>query len=148
MFRLAEADGCRHERIVGYFGEKLGACGASCDHCVGSDLGAHLAVRGRDRKRKTVTSVPSGGAPSPLAHDAGLDADAEGLFAELKDLRRRLATERRVPAYVVFSDATLLAMARERPRTPDELLSVSGVGATKLERYGDAFLAAIASYAR
>ncbi|HEX6273573.1 MAG TPA: ATP-dependent DNA helicase RecQ [Polyangiaceae bacterium] len=148
MFRLADADGCRHRRIVGYFGEKLDACGTSCDKCVGSDLGAHLAVRGRDRKRKTVTSVPASGAPSPLAHDAGLDADAEGLLAELKELRRRLATERRVPAYVVFSDATLLAMARQRPRTPGELLSVSGVGATKLERYGDAFLAAIGAYGR
>jgi ATP-dependent DNA helicase RecQ len=39
-------------------------------------------------------------------------------------------------------------MAQQRPRTPGEMLSVSGVGATKLERYGDAFLAAIAGYAR
>ena len=144
MFRLAEADGCRHRRIVGYFGEKLEDCGSSCDRCLGSDLGAHLAVRGQSRKRKTAT--PSREVPSPLVHGAGLDGDAERLFDELKELRRRLATERRVPAYVVFSDATLLEMARLRPRTADELLAVSGVGATKLERYGEVFLAAIASH--
>jgi ATP-dependent DNA helicase RecQ len=45
-----------------------------------------------------------------------------------------------VPAYVVFSDATLLEMAARRPTTEEALLSVSGVGPTKLERYGAAFL--------
>ena len=59
----------------------------------------------------------------------------------LRVLRRRLAEERGVPAYVVFSDATLAAMAALRPRTRDELARVSGVGHTKLARYGDAFLA-------
>jgi ATP-dependent DNA helicase RecQ len=58
-------------------------------------------------------------------------------------LRRRLAEERRVPAYVVFSDATLLEMAERRPRSEAELLQVSGVGLSKLERYGAAFLAEI-----
>jgi ATP-dependent DNA helicase RecQ len=67
---------------------------------------------------------------------------------ELKDLRRRLASERRVPAYVVFSDATLLEMARRKPRSPAELLTISGVGTAKLDRYGEIFLAAISSYAR
>jgi ATP-dependent DNA helicase RecQ len=148
MFRLAEADGCRHARIVGYFGEKLEDCGASCDHCNGSDLGAHLAARGRVRSRKSGAAAAAPGTPSPLAHAAHLDADAERLLGELKELRRRLASERRVPAYVVFSDATLLEMARRRPRSHAELLTVSGVGTTKLDRYGDIFLAAIASYAR
>jgi len=48
-----------------------------------------------------------------------------------------------VPAYVIFSDATLAAMIEVRPRTPSELLGVSGVGRTKLEKYGDAFLRVI-----
>jgi ATP-dependent DNA helicase RecQ len=148
MFRLAEADGCRHGRIVGYFGEKLAACGASCDRCLGSDLGAHLAARGRDRRRKTAVVAPSAASPSPLGHGAGLEGEAVRLFDELKELRRRLASERRVPAYLVFSDATLLEMARRRPRSPAELLTVSGVGTAKLDRYGDVFLAAIAGYAR
>jgi ATP-dependent DNA helicase RecQ len=146
MFRLAESHGCRHLGVVGYFGEKLGACGTSCDRCLGTDLAAHLAARGRERVRKS--SVATRASVSPLVHGTGLAADDEGLFSELKELRRRLAVERHVPAYVVFSDATLLEMARIKPRSPAEMLSVSGVGATKLERYGELFLAAIASYAR
>lgn len=65
------------------------------------------------------------------------------LFERLRALRRRLAEERGVPAYVVFSDATLAAMAALRPRTPEELLNVPGVGQAKLARWGDAFLDAL-----
>jgi ATP-dependent DNA helicase RecQ len=146
MFRLADADGCRHQRVVAYFGEKLEPCGASCDRCLGVDLGAHLAVRGRERVKKAPEPVRA--APSPLGRGAGLAGDADRLFAELKELRALLARQRRVPAYVVFSDATLVEMARRRPRTQAELLTVSGVGTTKLERYGDVFLARIAAYGR
>ena len=62
------------------------------------------------------------------------------LFGDLKALRRRLADERKVPAYVVFSDATLLAMAEVKPSNETEFMSISGVGPKKLETYGDAFL--------
>ena len=55
-------------------------------------------------------------------------------------LRARLAREQGVPAYVIFHDATLLQMLRERPRRCDELGAISGVGAAKLARYGEAFL--------
>jgi superfamily II DNA helicase RecQ len=48
-----------------------------------------------------------------------------------------------VPAYIVFSDKTLRAMAEGRPSTQEELLAVSGVGPLKLERYGEAFLEAV-----
>ncbi len=62
------------------------------------------------------------------------------MFAELKALRRRLADDRNVPAYVIFSDATLLAMADQKPATKAEFLSLSGVGPKKLETFGEAFL--------
>jgi len=75
---------------------------------------------------------------------AGLEVD-EALFEQLRALRKQLADEQRVPAYVVFSDATLAEMAARKPRTYNELLEVGGVGQTKLERYGDAFIAVIAS---
>ena len=65
------------------------------------------------------------------------------LFERLKVLRRSLATERGVPAYVVFSDACLLEMAARRPQSEAEFLTISGVGMSKLERYGAAFLAEI-----
>lgn len=71
-----------------------------------------------------------------------VSADA-AVFERLKLLRRRLADERGIPAYLIFSDATLLEMAADRPQTESELLGVSGVGPMKLERYGDMFLAAL-----
>jgi ATP-dependent DNA helicase RecQ len=74
---------------------------------------------------------------------AGLDVDEE-LFERLRTLRKRLADAQRVPAYVVFSDATLAEMAARKPRTLADLLEVGGVGQTKLERYGEAFIDVIA----
>ena len=62
------------------------------------------------------------------------------LFDRLKTLRRSLAVARSVPAYVVFSDATLMRIAEERPSSPDALLGISGIGPKKLELYGDALL--------
>lgn len=65
------------------------------------------------------------------------------LFARLKGLRRALAEEHDVPPFVVFSDATLIDMANRMPSNQREMLAVSGVGETKLSRYGDAFLSVI-----
>jgi ATP-dependent DNA helicase RecQ len=65
------------------------------------------------------------------------------LWDALRDLRGRLAREQGVPAYVIFHDATLLAMLREKPRTLDALGAISGVGERKLARYGKAFLEAL-----
>ncbi len=69
-----------------------------------------------------------------------------GLYGELKKLRSTLAAEAHVPAYIVFTDASLLDMCKKLPRTPDEFLAVSGVGKAKLQRFGGQFLDAIAQY--
>ena len=69
-----------------------------------------------------------------------------GLFSMLKKVRTQIAREENVPAYIVFSNAALLDMAKKAPRTMGEFLEVSGVGAVKAERYGEAFLKAIAGY--
>lgn len=74
---------------------------------------------------------------------AASSGDGEALFQRLRILRKAIADEAGVPPYVVFSDAALRDMAARRPATPDEFLEVSGVGAVKLERYGEAFLTAI-----
>ncbi len=73
---------------------------------------------------------------------AGLDIAPHetSLWNALRNLRARLAKEQGVPAYVIFHDATLLAMLRARPQTLLALAAVSGVGERKLERYGDAFI--------
>jgi ATP-dependent DNA helicase RecQ len=70
----------------------------------------------------------------------------QALFEKLKALRFSLAQEANIPAYIVFSDATLRDMTHRLPRTEVEFLEVSGVGATKLERYGSAFLTCIAEH--
>lgn len=69
-----------------------------------------------------------------------LDEEDIPLFQALKSCRRRLADEFGVPPYVIFHDATLKEMAADRPRTKHDMLSISGVGDAKLDRYGDEFL--------
>ena len=76
-------------------------------------------------------------------HYATLGEGDPVLFDALKELRKRIADERNVPAYLVFNDATLHAMAAERPTSEAALLSISGVGPKKLETYGEAFLEAL-----
>ena len=86
---------------------------------------------------ETLSAAPEGEALPELDLSA-----AEGeLFLELKALRRKLADEKKLPAYIVFSDATLLQMATRRPTDEAGLLAVSGVGQKKLAQYGEAFLA-------
>ena len=82
---------------------------------------------------------------SKAAEDSWQDVD-EGLFEELRELRRQLADKKRVPAYVVFGDRVLRDMARRRPATPQAFLQVHGVGEKKAEQYGDLFLTVIRRY--
>ena len=74
------------------------------------------------------------------------DADAD-LLAALKTLRSKLAQTQRVPAYIVFSDRTLVDMATHRPKSSKAMREMHGVGETKLERYGAAFLNVIQTHA-
>ena len=62
------------------------------------------------------------------------------LYGRLKQLRSELAREAKLPAYCIFPDRTLVALAKAHPTTEAEMLRVSGVGPTKLEKYGEAFL--------
>jgi len=72
---------------------------------------------------------------------------ADPLFDALREVRRSLAAEAGVPAYVIFHDSTLREIATARPASLSELAQVNGVGRNKLERYGEAMLAAVASAA-
>ena len=88
------------------------------------------APRSRDRKER---STVSGKIPAAAAE---LDLVSQQRFTALKAWRGEVAREHNLPAYVVFHDATLAAMAREQPSSLDELAGISGVGAKKLEAYG------------
>jgi ATP-dependent DNA helicase RecQ len=68
------------------------------------------------------------------------------LFEGLRVLRKKLADDAGVPPFVIFSDKTLQDMCVKRPQTEDELLDVHGVGANKLDKYGEAFLEEISRY--
>jgi ATP-dependent DNA helicase RecQ len=70
-------------------------------------------------------------------------AGDEGLFEELRTLRKRLADEAGVPPYVVFSDAALREISTRKPATLAAFRSISGVGDVKLERYGEVFIQAV-----
>ncbi len=144
LFRMVEAGACRHRAIVAHFDEELERCGGSCDVCSGiqvADRAAEAILRGgRGGSRR------GSGRPRPAAgavDDPELSAAEEALFQELRELRLELARARGVPAYIVFNDRVLRDMVRRRPQTPAQLLEVPGVGPTKLERYGDAFLQAL-----
>ncbi len=109
-------------------------------------------------------SVLSGGRPVKLREDArpergsrrrrdsklvtgggslGIETYEQELWDALRALRTQLAKQQGVPPYVVFHDATLLAMLRAMPANEDELATISGVGEAKLKRYGSDFLAVI-----
>jgi ATP-dependent DNA helicase RecQ len=139
MFELAESAGCRHRALVRYLGEAIAPCEDACDRCLGTDLIAALPParpRGRGAalrpiQRPVVTADLSDATPE------------DALFFHLKATRKRIADDRGIPAYLVFSDAALYEMARRRPRSDAELLAISGVGPKKLVQYGPAFLEAI-----
>jgi ATP-dependent DNA helicase RecQ len=84
-------------------------------------------------------------AANAQAFAGGPDSDPM-LFEALKKRRLELATEQRVPAYVVFADRTLLDMARRKPATPAEMSQVHGVGEAKLRQYGETFLDVILAH--
>ena len=72
-----------------------------------------------------------------------LTKEEEALFERLRALRTEIAREEKVPPYIVFSDKTLVHMCMLKPATKSEMLSVSGVGEFKYEKYGDKFLACV-----
>lgn len=78
-------------------------------------------------------------------HNKKSDVDTKLLYA-LKTLRKAFAVKSNVPAFVVFSDATLIEMAQKKPTTESEFLKVSGVGTVKNERYGKAFIDTIKNF--
>ena len=86
-------------------------------------------LSGADRKLGRCSGCPS-------------DLDSE-LFERLREWRAQVAEAQKVPAYVVFTDATLTALAERKPSRPEELLAIAGIGPRKLRLYGDAVIALV-----
>jgi ATP-dependent DNA helicase RecQ len=100
------------------------------EECVRLRTDSLRRAGGRVRKARTVP-------------DGVEDGAAAGLLQRLKDVRLKLARERNVPSYVIFHDATLIELSRRRPVTREAFAEVHGVGARKLDRFAEPFLATI-----
>jgi ATP-dependent DNA helicase RecQ len=143
LYDRLERGGCRHAMILDYFGEQLDDCGDACDACTGRTI-EEIAAAARVQARSSRSGSRARQAPrrTVLGDDASV-ADVE-LFERLRGLRKRIADGEGKPAYIVFSDATLRALAELRPSSEEEMLGVPGVGPAKLDRYGAQFLEELA----
>ncbi|MGI8436364.1 MAG: RQC domain-containing protein, partial [Chthoniobacterales bacterium] len=99
----------------------------------------------RNRTAITLTKQPDKPEKRAKQRAGAIECD-EALFDDLRLVRRNLADERNVPAYVVFSDVALREMARSYPTTPAEFRRIPGVGEQKLKDFAEPFLSAIESY--
>ena len=95
-------------------------------------------------ERSGRSAKAAGSRGSPQEPTAIFENDDKALFEQLKELRREFAAKEGVPAYIVFSDASLRDMCRKKPVSLVQFSAVNGVGSVKLEKYGDAFVALIA----
>ncbi|MEZ4920521.1 MAG: DNA helicase RecQ [Saprospiraceae bacterium] len=91
-----------------------------------------------EEKKKTQVKAPT---PAPASKQLQQD-----FFEHLRKVRRQIAQQEGVPPYIVFSDATMDALASKRPYTDADLLQISGIGQRKLQRYGDAILQALREF--
>ena len=101
----------------------------------------HEAMVGRAAVTLAALEVPERSERQRVERD-------DALFERLRELRKRLADERDVPAYVIFSDVALVHMARDYPTGAAEFRRISGVGEHKLREFGDAFMAEIREHLR
>ncbi|MCY1492507.1 ATP-dependent DNA helicase RecQ [compost metagenome] len=129
LFRQLVARGLADVDLEGYGGLRLAD---SCRPLLRGEVGLQLR---RDLKPQQAAKSSGKSSASQLVR-----GEEREQWEALRSLRRKLAEEHAVPPYVIFPDATLLEMLRSQPRSLGELAQVSGVGARKLERYGEAFL--------
>ena len=113
-----------------------------------------ITAKGRALRRDELSfshrpAPPSRKAERKARQEAAVLSDSnQTLLAALKQLRFGLAKQRQVPAYLIFSDRSLIDMAERKPRTRDEFAEVNGVGAAKLKAFAGIFLSAIEDHCR
>ncbi|PRA61186.1 MULTISPECIES: DNA helicase RecQ [Pseudomonas] len=131
LFRQLVARGLADIDLEGYGGLRLSD---TCRPLLRGEISLELR---RDLKPQTTSKGSSiGGSPASQL----VRGEEREQWEALRALRRKLAEEHGVPPYVIFPDSTLLEMLRSQPASLSEMARVSGVGARKLERYGEAFL--------
>jgi ATP-dependent DNA helicase RecQ len=103
-------------------------------------------LRGEQRLHLRKVKKPAKGAKRERAARRFDNGAEERLWQALRSCRQCLAEERAIPPYMVFHDATLMEMMANRPQTLTQLAQISGVGARKLEEYGEAFIEVLAEH--
>ena len=124
---------CLRSYILHYFGENAPDTCTTCGNC----------VRGQEREHL----FPFKKAPAAPRQEEEQPVDPDNLFELLRHCRLELARQNHVPPYMICADKTLLDMVRKRPRNPDEMLDVDGMGVKKIGKYGAAFLLVLRRYA-
>jgi ATP-dependent DNA helicase RecQ len=151
--RFADSQGCRHRQICLHFGEtpKWERCG-NCDNCGAQPEWLKEKVR-VDLPEVAVrkTSFPSRSYSLPRSEKRPVresaPAEADPLLAEyLREWRRNMARENKVPAYIILHDTTLEELCRWRPANRAELMQVPGIGERKADVYGAEILQALRNF--
>ncbi|WP_277964912.1 DNA helicase RecQ [Pseudomonas sp. RIT-To-2] len=135
LFRQLVARGLADVDLDGYGGLRLSD---TCRPLLRGEVTLLLRLEPKPQKGASTKGAGSGSPASQLVR-----AEERDQWEALRTLRRKLAEEHSVPPYVIFPDSTLLEMLRSQPGSMAEMAQVSGVGARKLERYGEAFLAVL-----
>ncbi len=139
LVRQMVATGFLQIDIGGYGGIGITQKGMDLLHGQGAFWYRQDTVMARTPAKARGSNPPRRGGLEP-----SLDDDDLKLLIALKELRLEIARERHVPAYVVFTDRTLIDMVHRRPRTKTQFAEVNGVGAAKLKEFAEPFLAIIA----
>ena len=134
IIRQLVASGFLHLDIAKYGGLSLTPKGGIL--LKGEDSFAYRPLPAKAQKAARMPKVPM---KVPVSEDP-LDEGATALFENLRALRAQIAVANKVPAYVVFHDKTLREMARGKPQSLEELSELHGVGKSKLDKFGPAFL--------
>ncbi|HWG77874.1 MAG TPA: DNA helicase RecQ [Steroidobacteraceae bacterium] len=106
----------------------------------------HASAPARRSRKGAAKGRTAAGTASAAAGQAGQGAVEAALYEALRAWRLSVAREHGVPAYTVFHDSTLQEIARSMPRSPEALRGISGIGAAKLQRYGEALLTLVAEH--
>ena len=131
---------CLRGFLLHYFGEAAPKKCGNCSCCLAAEQEAQLQVE-YSRRRAADNARRLSEKPRRARTTAGeLSEFDQKLLNALYAQRKRLAGKQNIPAFMVFSDATLREMVERKPLSTDELLNISGVGEKKAARYGNAFL--------
>ena len=134
---------CLRRFMLNYFGEAAPEKCGNCSCCLFAEQNAQeVEQRAAAAKQRAAANSRRLSARRAAAGGDLSEAD-EKLLAALYALRKRLAAKQNLPAYMVFSDATLREMVQSKPLSMDEFLNITGVGEKKAARYGMAFLRSI-----